>query len=107
MGLMAALWWEWGDGPKPDLRPVNYVLVYQEPPAPGTNAVLSVELAWGLWSYTKTAPDRTAFDAEITVLNAASGFVVIFLCVAVGVGCGSICAVLADRLFRRRRKSSN
>jgi hypothetical protein len=81
------------------LNPVQIVREYRDPPQPGVDAVMHVEL-FGRWGYTRTAPRPEDFDTEGMILSlAAPAATVVF-----GAFCGWWGGVLVGRLARRQRE---
>jgi hypothetical protein len=59
------------NGPAP-LNPVQYVVIYQQPPVPGVDAELHVEL-FGIWRYSRIAPQPQDFETEWSYFVATPG----------------------------------
>jgi hypothetical protein len=97
LGLFVALVALLNDGPT--LNPVQTAVVFRQPPQPGVDAVLHVEL-FGTWQYTRFATRPEEFEAEVTSLLLAAPAAVVIL----GTACGWWAGVMVSRRARRHRE---
>jgi len=88
-----------------ELVPVNYKLTYSQPPQPGVDAVFEVEVL-GIWRYTRTAPDPSAFAFQRAAYDALGDLPGVVM-VVVGLTVGVLSVRYTSRWLQKRRADSS